>query len=191
MSDVTPSARRTLSNGMWAMLLLAATEGALFGTLLATYFYLRFESPQWPPVGIEAPSVALPLALTGVLVLSTGPMLLAARAARRGRAGAAWLLIALALLVQGGYLAWQIVLYAQDVRELSPDATAYGSIYLTLLGVHHAHVAVGILLGLWLLARLVSGLTDYRVVAVRVVALYWAFVSLVAVLVVATQVSPS
>jgi heme/copper-type cytochrome/quinol oxidase subunit 3 len=82
--------RRAIPNGVWGVLLFAATEGALFGTLLATYFYLRFRSAQWPPAGIEAPSVALPLALTGALVLTAAPMALAALAARRGRAAAAW-----------------------------------------------------------------------------------------------------
>jgi cytochrome c oxidase subunit III len=188
MTSVT---RRTVPNGVWGFLVFAATEAALFGTLLAAYFYLRFQSPQWPPRGIEAPSVALPLALTAVLVLTTAPMALAARAARRGRAGAAWRLVALALVVQGGYLAWQIVLYLSDLDAFSPSATAYGSIYFTLLGAHHAHVAIGLLLNLWLLLRLASGLTPYRVQAVLVVALYWAFVNAVAVLVVATQVSPS
>src|SRR5437868_14088646 len=99
------------------MLLFAATESALFGTLLGTYFYLESRSPQWPQNGIPAPSAVLPLALNGVLLLTTVPVLLAARAARRGRRGAAWTLIALALPVQAGYLAWQIVLYLDDLSR--------------------------------------------------------------------------
>lgn len=185
------SATRAAPNGLWGMLLLAATEGALFGTLLATYFYLRFRSAEWPPPGIEAPSVALPLALTGALVLTTVPMVLAVVAARRGRLAAAWALVAGALAVQAGYLAWQIVLYVDDLGKFSPDDTAYGSIYFTLLGVHHAHVAFGLLLSLWVLVRLASGLTKYRMVTLQAVTLYWAFVSFMAILVVGAQVSPS
>jgi heme/copper-type cytochrome/quinol oxidase subunit 3 len=183
--------RRTVPNGLWGMLLFAATEGALFGTLLATYFYLRFRSAQWPPPGIEAPSVALPLALTAVLVLTTVPMGLAVLAARRGRVAAAWGLVALALVVQAGYLAWQIVLYVDDLGKFAPDESAYGSIYFTLLGAHHAHVAFGLLLNVWVLVRLASGLTNYRMITLQAVALYWAFVNFVAILVVAAQVSPS
>jgi heme/copper-type cytochrome/quinol oxidase subunit 3 len=183
--------RRTAPNGVWGMLLLAATEATLFGTLLATYFYLRFRSAQWPPPGIEAPSVALPLALTAVLVATTVPMALAALAARAGRRGRCWALVALAFALQAGYLAWQIVLYLDDLDKFSPADTAYGSIYFTLLGVHHAHVAVGLLLSVWVLGRLATGLTNYRVVTVYAVALYWAFVNFLAILVVAAQVSPS
>ena len=184
-------ARRTLPNGLWGMLLFAATEGTLFGTLIGSYFYLRFRSAQWPPPGIEPPSVALPLSLTGALVLTTVPLVLSVLTARRGRVGVTWALIALAMVVQGGYLAWQIVLYSDDLGKFSPDDTAYGSIYFTLLGAHHAHVAFGLLLDLWILVRLTAGLTNYRLITVQAVALYWAFVNVLAILVVATQVSPS
>jgi heme/copper-type cytochrome/quinol oxidase subunit 3 len=85
----------------------------------------------------------------------------------------------------------QVVSYIDDLHTFSPSTNAYGSIYFTLLGAHHAHVLVGLLLSGWLLARLTGGLTPYRVIAVRAVALYWYVVSLVGVAVVLTQVSPS
>lgn len=192
MSDVgVTRTRRSLSNGAWGALLLIAAETALFGTLLGSYYYLRFNSATWPPDGVELPAVALPVALTGALVLSAPPMLLAADAARRGRRTAAWLWIGVATVLQAGYLAWQIVLYADDAATLVPTESAYASIYLTLLLVHHAHVAIGVLLDVWVLTRLAGGLTSYRQTTVRVVALYWAFVAAVGVLVVLTQVSPS
>jgi cytochrome c oxidase subunit I+III len=183
--------RRALPSGWWGMAIFLATEVALFGSLIGSYFYLRFTSPQWPQGGIAAPSVALPLVLTAVLVASTVPMAAAAAVARRGRLQSAWLLIALATLLQAGYLAVQIVQYIHDVGTFAPDTNAYSSIYYTLLGAHHAHVAVGLLLDAWLLGRLLGGLTHYRVVAVRAIALYWYVVSAIAVVVVAIQVSPS
>ena len=73
----------------------------------------------------------------------------------------------------------------------SPGATSYGSIYFTLLGAHDAHVAVGLLLNLWVLVRLAAGLTRYRVITVQCVALYWVFVNVFAVLVTAAQLSAS
>jgi heme/copper-type cytochrome/quinol oxidase subunit 3 len=133
----------------------------------------------------------LPLCLTGALVLTSVPMLLAARAARAGRRGRALRLIALALLVQGGYLAVQVLLFKRDLGEFSPRGSAYGSIYFSMLGLHHAHVVVGLLLSIGLLTRLAGGLTNYRVIAVRVVSLYWHFVNAMAILVVLTQLSPS
>ena len=57
--------------------------------------------------------------------------------------------------------------------------------------VHHAHVAVGLLLDLWLLGKLLRGLTNYRLVALRVIAVYWYFVAVAGVCVVLTQIYPS
>lgn len=183
--------RRTLPSGWWGMALLIATEFTLFASLIASYFYLRFQNDQWPPAGIEPPSVTLPLVLTGVLVLTTIPMFGAVRAARGGLRGRAWALVALALLVQGAYLGLQIWLFTRDMNSFSPSETAYGSIYFTLLGVHHVHVALGLALDLWLLGAIAFGLTNYRLIALRVIALYWYFIAFVGVLVVLTQIYPS
>ena len=190
-AEIAARSRLTAPNGLWGMLLFASTELALFGSLLGTYWYLSSTAQAWPPNGIEAPSVALPLALTGALVLATFPVVAAGFAARRGRRGLAWGLFALALPVQAGYLAWQILLYLDDLSKFQPDHTAYGSIYFLLLGADHAHVALGILFDLWVLFRLASGLNNYRVQTVQGVGLYWVFVSAITVLVTLTQVSPS
>ncbi len=185
---VRPAAR---PNGWYGMLILVATESALFGTLLATYVYLRFQARTWPPHGVAAPSVTAPLVLALVLVAATAPMAFAARAAARGQRGATLAGIACAFAVQAVYLGLQIHLYADDLARFSPRLDAYGSIYFTLLAVHHVHVAVGLVLDLWLLARLSRGLTSYRRTAVSAVALYWYFVSVAGLIVTATVLSPS
>jgi heme/copper-type cytochrome/quinol oxidase subunit 3 len=183
--------RIALPSGWWGVLLLVATEAALFGTLLASYFYLRFKVAHWPPDGIPPPKVLLPLVLTGVLLATAIPTFLAVRAAESGSVRRTWALIALALIVQTAYLVAQIQLLTDDLHKFTPQDNAYGSIYFTLLGAHHAHVLVGILLNLWLAARLLTGLTNYRVIGVRVIAVYWYFVDVLAVLVTATVLSPS
>ncbi len=183
--------RASEPNGWWGMLLLIGAEATLFASLIASYFYLRFQDPAWPPAGVEPPHVALPLALTGALLCSALPVVAAARAAGRGAVRRASWLIAAALAIQGAYLGLQIHLLAGDLHSFSPTASAYGSIYFTLLGVHHAHVAAGLALSLWLEAALARGLTRYRLVAMRAIALYWCFVALVAVPVVLTQLYPS
>jgi cytochrome c oxidase subunit III len=183
--------RRAFPNGWWGMALLICTEATLFGTMIATYFFLRFQVVTWPPAGIEPPKVALPLALTGALVATSIPMFMAVRAARAGRPGAVTAWIVPALLVQCGYLATQIVLYLDDLSKFSPKDTSYGSIYFTLLMTHHIHVLIGILLNVWIAWRVLSGLTAYRLTGVRAIAIYWYFVNVAAIAVVLTQLSPS
>jgi heme/copper-type cytochrome/quinol oxidase subunit 3 len=120
-------------------------------------------------------------------VATSVPVQLAARAARAGRRARAWWALLLAFAVQCGYLAAQLYLFGDDVSKLHPESTAYASIYETLVGAAHAHVCVGLLLDLFLLARL----TAYRLSGLRAVALYWHFVNATTVLVVLTQISPS
>jgi len=184
-------AREAKPNGWWGIALFVATEATLFATLIGSYFYLRFNTLQWPPPNVPEPKVAVPLVLTAVLVATSVPMQAAVSAARSGRRLRAWWLLALALLVQTGYFAMQVHLFAADLDKIHPKASSYESIYVTLVGADHAHVLVGLLIDVWLLARLATRLTRYRLVGLRVAAFYWHFVNAVTVAVVLTQLSPS
>jgi heme/copper-type cytochrome/quinol oxidase subunit 3 len=185
MSAVAAADRKRLGypSGWWAMLLLIASEGALFTLLIGAYYYLRFHNPQWPLAGDPEPKVVVPLLLTVLLGATSAPMLFAVRAARRVELGRARAWLALALVVQAGYLAMQIHLYVDDLHAAGPTRDAYESIYFTLLGAHHAHVCVGVLLTGWLLGKLAFGLTRYRLIALRAIALYWHFVNVLALVV--------
>lgn len=192
-SSAARVAERRLSQpvGWWGMVVFVATEATLFGTIFGTYFYLRFRAVHWPPPGFPEPKVAVPLVLAGVLVATSVPMQLALAAARRAAVARAWFLVLLSLVIQAGYFGMQVHLFGADLDEFTPQDGAYGSIYFTMLGTHHAHVAVGILLDVWLLLRLATGLTGYRLVGLQATVFYWHFVNLLALLVVGAQLSPT
>jgi len=191
MTSVPYTQRVAKPDGWWGMAVFVATEATLFGTLIGSYYDLRFRTAVWPPPGIPDPKVAVPLILLGVLVAASVPVQLASVFARAGRAGAAQLALLTALVLQCGYLAMQIHLFVDDLHRFSPQDTAYGSIYFTLLGAHHAHVAVGLLLEGWLVLRLFRGITAYRTVGVRATAFYWHAVNVLAIAVTIVQLSPS
>ena len=191
MSSASYAQRVARPNGWWGMAVFVATEATLFGTLVGSYFDLRFKAHHWPPPGVPDPKVALPLVLTAVLVATSVPMQLAFVLARRRLAALTCIAVLVALVVQCGYLAVQIHLYADDLHHFAPSATAYGSIYFTLAGAHHAHVLVGILLNAWLLLRFATGVTPYRVVGLQSTVFYWHFVNVLAVIVTLVQISPS
>ena len=205
MSDVTRSAdatnplavreverrRKSFSNATWGVMLLIATETTVFAVLFATYMYFRTKNVNWPPPGVENPKVAWPLILNGILVCSTVPMFLASRAARAGRPRRAWWLVLVALCIQGFFFAFQLHEIASDFQKFKPSGSSYASIYFTMLGVHQAHVAIGLLASAWLGWKLLGGLTNYRAGATRAIAIYWYFVNLMAVFTVLVQVSPS
>ncbi|HKP19312.1 MAG TPA: cytochrome c oxidase subunit 3 [Gaiellaceae bacterium] len=185
-------ARRSRARGWWGMALFAATEATLFGTIFGTYVYLRFKAVHWPPDGIASPSITIPLVLTGVLLATSAPMQLASAAARSGRARRAQALLLLALVVQAGYFAMQLQRYADDVQAHPPQLSAYTSITQLMVGADHFHVFVGLLLNLFLLAKLMDGrVTAYRRTGVQAAALYWHVVNALTVVVVLLQLSPS
>jgi heme/copper-type cytochrome/quinol oxidase subunit 3 len=173
----------------WGMLILIASEGTLFGAFIATYYYLRFNTPVWPPDGIPEPKLVVPLVLAGSLAVTSVPMQLASTAARVGRLAAARLFLTVALVVQCGYIAYAFHDFADQLRSFDISRDAYSSIYYTLLGADHAHVLVGILLSLWLLSKLAFGLTTYRLNAMLAITWYWHFVNVLTLVVTGTLLS--
>jgi heme/copper-type cytochrome/quinol oxidase subunit 3 len=185
MTSVPYTQRAAKPNGWWGMVVFVATEATLFGTLIGSYYDLRFRTRPWPPAGVPEPKVALPLILLGVLVASGIPVYLASRLWRPQLA------LLVAMVMQTVYLVLQIHLYVDDLHKFTPQDNAYGSIYFTMVGAHHAHVLVGILLEAWFALRLFGGVTRYRVIGLQATAVYWYAVIVLAVAVTLVQLSPS
>ena len=184
--------RRAQPSGWWGMVLFLCSEATLFGTLIGSYLYLNFGVHRWPPLGIKPPEITAPIIATLVLVGTAGIVAVGTAAARRGRRWSAIVWIAVAMVIQAAYLAAQILLIRHDLRDFTPAGSAYGSIYYTLLFAHHAHVLLGLVLDavvLWKVAR--HGLTNYWLIGVRGLALYWYVVAALAVAVEITVLSPS
>jgi heme/copper-type cytochrome/quinol oxidase subunit 3 len=179
------------SVGWWGMATLVASEGMLFAMMFGSYFYLRFKQVHWPPAGIPEPKWIVPLILLGVLVATSIPMQLAASATKLGRVGTARALILLAMVVQAGYFAMQVHLYAHDLSDFGPQRHAYASLYFMLLGADHAHVFVGILLSAWLLWKLGGRLTSYRRTGAQAIALYWHAVNVITIAITLAILSPA
>ena len=188
MTTIEPvwTQRPTRPLGWWGMLLGVATEATLFATLIASYFYIRFKTVGWPPEGIAKPHVLLPCVLTGVLVASSVPMLIAARRRFvRGTLLAAFLLGLVYALLQ----AWQL---DRDWGRFHAAKDAYASLYYTLTGLLWAHVVAGLLLLLFVLYQAWNpAYSPQRSAGVQVAALYVHFVNAVALaILLAVYLSP-
>jgi heme/copper-type cytochrome/quinol oxidase subunit 3 len=177
-------------NGWWGAAVFLASEVTLHGTLIGSYFYLRFNTIPWPPRGTPEPRVVVPVLLTLGLVGSAGLVYAALWVARRGRRDAALGALAAATCIQVVYLGVQIALMHSDLGVYSPKTSAYASIYYALSGVSHAHVAAGLLINVWLLARIARRLTPYRLLGLQVATLYWAVIAVLTVTVLLTELSP-
>jgi heme/copper-type cytochrome/quinol oxidase subunit 3 len=182
-------ARSARPAAWWGILILIASEAMLFAAFVGTYFYLRFTSHEWPQGGLPAPKALVPIILVACLVATSVPMQLASAAARAGRLPATRFFLLAALLVQGGYFGYEVHDFFHQLQTFDISRNAYSSIYYTLLGADHAHVALGILFNLWLLGKLATGLTTYRVNAAQAIAWYWHAVNVITIVVIATLLS--
>ena len=99
-------------------------------------------------------------------------------------------MLLVAAVIQVAYLAAQIDLYQRDLTHFKPQASGYASMYYTLLAVAHVHVFLGLLLDVWVLARLSVSLTRYRIAGLHVATLYWYVINGLAVVVMLVEVSP-
>ena len=166
------------------MVLFLISEAFLFGSLFWTYFYLRAESPVWPPAGVELDSL-LASVNTVVLLSSSVSVWWAARRIRKGSERGLAAGLAITVFLGVGFLG--VTLFEWTHETFRPWTSAYGSIFYTLTGFHALHVLGGVLLMLTLLARtLRHRFSPGSFLAVEIGSLYWHFVDLIWIVVFTT-----
>ena len=166
--------------GWWAMMLVCASEAALFAYFIVSYFYLGVVNPAWPPAGTELPKLEKPLIMTALLVSSSIVLYLVEKQRERGKRAAYRAGMVVTVLLGLGFLGLQVTEYQEKVKTMGPTTHAYASLFYTITGFHGAHVAFGLLLLLFTLLRDVRGRIDpERPIPVKVTSLYWHFVDAV------------
>jgi heme/copper-type cytochrome/quinol oxidase subunit 3 len=173
-----PSTRRSYSTAWWGMAVLIITEGMVFAILLASYFFLRAASKEWPIGGIELPKLGLAIPFSFVLWGSSIPIFVAEAALRKGRI--ATFKAGLAVSFVMGLAFFAFTLYDFNDLHFGWRDNAYGSIYYTIVGLHAIHVVVG--LGMNVVVQLKAWLGRYargRHASAEVFGLYWHFVDVV------------
>ena len=128
------------------------------------------------------PKIVKPLITTLILVASSVPIALATSAIRRRDVGRLRIGLLVAVVLGVVFLILQRQLVDSSLQKFHPGDEAYGSIFYTLIGLHAAHVALGVLLGAWAVLRTIR-FDRTAIVTVRVVALYLHFVNVVAAVV--------
>jgi cytochrome c oxidase subunit III len=188
---------------IWAFI---GSECMLFTSLISTYMVYKGRSVvgPFPHEACNPPQCATALppildipvtsASTFVLLMSSLAMVLALAAVENkdkpGWAGTGWwarqlesskLWLAMTALLGATFLGFQAYEFTSFVREgLTIKTNLFGSTFFTLTGFHGAHVTVGVL---WLLTLLAidirRGLGPKDALIVDISALYWHFVDVV------------
>lgn len=180
------SATRPLDRlrGKWGMWLFIATEAMLFALLFFSYFYLGAHRPEWPAE--EDPKYKLALLMLAVLLTSSAVLYWGERAVKKGALGQLQICLGGTILLGIGFLVISSVEYANHLKVLTPRSNAYGSIFYAITSLHAAHLILGLMMLIFVLARALAGHFDaHRHLAVKNAALYWHFVDVIWVCVVA------
>jgi heme/copper-type cytochrome/quinol oxidase subunit 3 len=126
----------------WATIGMIAIEGTAFALLAASYIFLKWRVPEWPP-GVLPPDLQWGTVSTVIMLASAVPNQLTKRAAERLDPGGTRLWITVSVIFAAAFAASR----AMEFTTLNCrwDTNAYGSVVWTLLGVHTAHVVTDLL----------------------------------------------
>lgn len=157
------------------MVAFCSTEGMLFAAFLASFLFLHGTSTAFGAEGGHFPDLRLPLVMTVVLLGSSGTLEWGMRGMRAGDRGRLRLGLLLTFVLGAIFLSLQAIEYAH--REIGSTVSAYHSVSITTTTFHGAHVILGLLMNLWMQARLWTRVADRKQrETVENVALYWHFV---------------
>jgi len=161
--------------GSWAM---------MFGAIFFAYGMVRLRAPAWPPPGVPAFPVLLPLLNTFVLAASSVTLQRGLTRMRGGKAGELrwWLLATIGLGLV--FLALQAVVWLTLWRRgLRLSGGLEGGVLYGLTVFHALHVLSGLgILGWLLTGALRNAYSVKRFTPVRLTAMFWHFVDVVWVL---------
>ena len=160
----------------WATMGMILIEGTAFGLLSASYIFLKWRVPEWPP-GFAPPELFWGTLTTIIVIASAIPNELARRSAQKLDLPRARLWVWLSVVMAIAFM----VTRAFEFTALNVwyDDNAYGSIVWFLLGTHTAHVLTDIVDTAFLATILMTGRLDAsRFVDVAENASYYYFVVL-------------
>ena len=158
----------------WGTLGVIAIEATVFAMMVATYFYLRSQSPGWP-LGAQPPLLVWGTLNTLILLASVVPNHFTKHAAERHDLAGVRLGMCICIVFALAFLVVRIF----EFRSLNAawDANAYGSAVWTLLGLHTVHLVTDFADSAVLAVLMFTGpLEGRRFVDVAENAMYWDFV---------------
>jgi cytochrome c oxidase subunit 3 len=159
----------------WGMMGLICVEGTALALAVAAYLYLSGHETAWPPHRL-LPSPGWGTAFTIIVLLSFVPNLLLNRRAEQEQLGPVrvWLVV----MTVVGFLLVAIRYFEFSAMHVVWSDSAYGSIVITLLGLHTVHLVTDMydtaVLTVLMFTR--HATSARRFVDVAENAIYWNFV---------------
>ena len=161
-------------------LYVITTEIFLFGSAIASYFYLMRVNPTWPPPPTPHLETLVPIINTVVLLSSGAVMHYGYIKFKQGDVES-FRALALGTMILGSlFLGGQAYEYVTSGMTLA--TSVYSSMFFLLTGIHGLHVLMGLIAIAVLIARSHNGSLPVNTKGesvVEAVTLYWHFVDLI------------
>jgi len=145
-------AAQQLNNNRLLLTLWFVVESILFFSLVYANFSVRFAQSQWPPEGVNRLSMAFPLVLTAILLISSFAAMQANAAIKRNDRPAVTRFMGLTVLLGVLFVAGVFVLLSSI-----PFRGPYNAMFIALWAVHVAHAIAGVLFLGYVLRRVARG----------------------------------
>ena len=172
------------SVGWWAMLITMLADMTAFVALVFGYFFYWTVHEDFPPAELPGPGLFWPLVGLGLVVLAWLCTLGARTLNQKDRALGFYGSTLLGALLAGG--AAVALVLGPKLNGMDPVQHVYPAIVWTLVIWTVCHVALGIVMHLYCVARRAAKRMDARHdIDIRNVTLYWHFVALTALITVA------
>jgi heme/copper-type cytochrome/quinol oxidase subunit 3 len=169
-----------ISNSKFAMWLYLASEVVIFGTLIAVYLVFRANHPEVVQHVQDELGILLVSFNTFLLLASSWAMVMGLREAQKNNPQGLVRWIGLTALLGTAFVALQGVEYTELAHAGISIDTEYGMRFYAPTAFHGAHVIVGVLWALRIIARGRQGIYNARnYLAVEIFGLYWHFVDVV------------
>jgi cytochrome c oxidase subunit III len=163
------------------LLVFLISESLMFGSLFATYLYIRGGTAQWPPEGTEV-ELLLPAINTIILVSSSFVIHLGDTAVKKNDVKGLRLWYTVTALMGATFLGGQVYEYLHLGYGLTTNV--FANCFYMMTGFHGLHVFVGLLLILGVLWRSRKGghYSDHKHTGVEMAEIYWHFVDVIWIL---------
>lgn len=157
------------------MLLFMGSWSIGFVALIAAHLYMRLDAVAWPPAGAPAPPTTLMALSTGFAVASSLAYHRGLLAIELNRPRALWSGLLAATALSFLFMFMQLGAGVQaSMRGLTWSSGVYGAFFWVVAGFHLAHVVVGFVAGIWLLAQTRAGaFSSGKHLPVRLWGYYW------------------
>ncbi|HXW37029.1 MAG TPA: cbb3-type cytochrome c oxidase subunit I [Nitrososphaerales archaeon] len=184
IGDKWPFERVTkMKLGMWIFL---SSEMVLFGSFIAAYIFIRAVALPSYPLPASIHNIPLGTLNTMILVTSGLTMALAVQSIKKGDQRGLMMWLTTTFVLGSTFIGIKLSEWANltsagfTIYSSNPTTQLAASAYYFLVGLHGAHVIVGLLMMAYLMKRTLSGAyTKENHETIENFALYWAFVDIV------------